>query len=166
MWLVTLTWGVWLYVLPSWLFAGSHNDMVYALGLGLVPEQFVQPVLAALLHSLDGNNTFVVDAFGVWLLPQLVELGAGEAVMDWMLSEAYPSYGFFVRNNIVNATTMMEHWDTPMENDSHNHAWLNSVALFYRTRLLGIVPQTPGWETTRIRFVRATAAWEAVCCRR
>eukprot|EP00041_Stephanoeca_diplocostata_P037664 m.1434102 g.1434102 ORF g.1434102 m.1434102 type:complete len:1117 (+) comp25080_c0_seq44:281-3631(+) len=130
---------------------GSHNDMVYALGLGLVPQEQVPRVLAALLDSLDENNTFIVDAFGVWLLPELVELGAGEAVMDWMLSETYPSFGFFVRNGIINATTMMEHWDTPMENDSHNHAWLNSVALFYRTRLLGIMPQSAGWSTVRIR---------------
>ena len=42
-------------------------------------------------------------------------------------------------NAYVNATTMMEHWDTPEENSSHNHAWLNSVAYFFRARLGGIV---------------------------
>ena len=51
----------------------------------------------------------------------------------------------------MNATTMMEHWDTPSENDSHNHAWLNSVALFYRSGLLGLAPVAPGWSEIRVR---------------
>jgi hypothetical protein len=50
----------------------------------------------------------------------------------------YPSYGFFVRNTVINATTMFEHWTTPFENSSHNHAWFNSVALFYRKFLVSL----------------------------
>ena len=60
-------------------------------------------------------------------------------------------YGYFVRNPIINATAMMEHWTTPTDDSSHNHAWMNSVALFYRSRLLGIMPTAPGWARLRIR---------------
>ena len=68
-----------------------------------------------------------------------------------LFSNRYPSYGFFVRNDVINATSMMEHWDTPMENSSHNHAWMNSVALFYRKYFAGLAPSAPGWSEVRVR---------------
>jgi hypothetical protein len=130
----------------------TDDEQVYALGLGLVPVARVPAVLNGLLERVRARGgAFVVDAFGVWLVQNLVPLGAGEAVMNWMLSEEYPSYGYMIRNKFVNATTMMEHWDTMTENDSHNHAWLNSVALFYRSGLLGLAPVAPGWSEIRVR---------------
>ena len=45
----------------------------------------------------------------------------------WVTSERYPSYGYMLSNG---ATTTWEHWDTIYEDDSWNHAWLNSVLEF------------------------------------
>ena len=130
----------------------TDDEQIYALGLGLVPAERVPAVLDGLLGRVRARGgAFVVDAFGVWLLQNLVPLGAGEAVMNWMLSEEYPSYGYMIRNQLVNASTMFEHWDTMTENDSHNHAWLNSVALFYRAWLLGLAPVAPAWSEIRVR---------------
>ena len=130
----------------------DQNAQLYALGLGLVPTAKVPVVVHSLVADVAAqNNSFIVDPFAVWLAHSLVELGAGEVLMDWLLDTRYPSYGYFVRNTIVNATAMMEHWNTPEENSSHNHAWMNSVALFYRSRLLGIMPTAPAWASVRIR---------------
>ena len=152
--------------------AGAYSDglgttdqsaQIYALGLGLVPEEEEGRVVDALLADVKrANNSFVVDAFSVWLMHCLVELGAGEEVMDWMLSTTYPSYGYFLRNDIITATAMMEHWNTPTDDSSHNHAWLNSVSLFYRSRLLGIMPTGAGWAKIRVRpwlLGRANLTW-------
>jgi alpha-L-rhamnosidase len=129
-----------------------QSAQIYALGLGLVPEAEVPRVVAGLMQDVvAANNSFVVDAFSVWLMHCLVELGAGEEVMQWMMAETYPSYGYFIRNQMVTATAMMEHWTTPTDDSSHNHAWMNSVALFYRSRLVGIAPTGPGWSHVRVR---------------
>ena len=130
----------------------DQSAQIYALGLGLVPIAEQPRVVAGLLRDVKAaNNSFVVDAFSVWLMHCLVELGAGESVMEWMMSTTYPSYGYFIKNDIIKATAMMEHWNTPSDDSSHNHAWMNSVSLFYRSRLLGIMPTGPGWSAVRIR---------------
>jgi hypothetical protein len=38
-----------------------------------------------ILLTLGTNGSFYVDAFTVWLMHSLVDMGAGETVMDWML---------------------------------------------------------------------------------
>lgn len=60
---------------------------------------------------------------------------AGEAAYGWVASETYPSYGYMLANG---ATTTLEHWDTPEEHDSWNHAWLNSVLEFMHSYIVGI----------------------------
>lgn len=59
---------------------GIPDDMVYALGLSLVPEERQASTLAALLKTRVNTTNFNVDAFGVWLIGYLVELGIGEEV--------------------------------------------------------------------------------------
>jgi hypothetical protein len=54
--------------------------MVYALGLGLVPANRRQSTVQALLDSRVNTTNFVVDAFGAWLIGDLVPYGCGEEV--------------------------------------------------------------------------------------
>ncbi len=85
----------------------TDDEQVYALGLGLVPNERVSAMLAGLLGRVRARGgAFVVDAFGVWLLQNLVPLGAGEAVMNWMLSEEYPRYELRFRICIHLSTVM------------------------------------------------------------
>lgn len=135
---------------------GTDDELVYALGLGLVPAATVPSVVATLRTQVQARGYFNVDAFGVWLLRDVLEMGLASLVGEWLVRTAYPSYGYFLSNSYANATTMMEHWNTPAEDTSHNHAWLNSVSLLFRSRILGLSPvhgsaRAGAWQRARVR---------------
>lgn len=54
--------------------------MVYALGLGLVPKNRQQSTVNALLKTRVNGTNFAIDAFGAWLIGNLVQFGCGEEV--------------------------------------------------------------------------------------
>lgn len=134
---------------------GRDDELVYALALGMVPEANTKAIVETLRAQVTARGYFIVDAFGVWLLRDMIELGLASEVGQWLASTTRPSYGYFLNNPIINATTMMEHWNTPEENTSHNHAWLNSVSLLFRSHVLGISPTLGpaggGWRNVTVR---------------
>jgi hypothetical protein len=119
---------------------GSDDELIYAIALGLLSDEQAKAAAAVLQDNYNQRGYFDVDAFGVWLLRHLFAYGLGPSIWEWITSTTFPSYGFFIRNNVINATTMFEHWHTPTANDSHNHAWLNSISLLFRSHLVGLLP--------------------------
>ena len=119
---------------------GTDDELVYAIGLGVLTEPQAKAAAAVLQANYNRQGYFNVDAFGVWLLRHLFDYGLGPSIWEWITSTTFPSYGYFLRNSVINATTMFEHWHTPTDNDSHNHAWLNSISLLFRSHLVGILP--------------------------
>lgn len=135
---------------------GSDDEVLYAIGVGLVPTALIPNVTASLQKQVQQRGFFQVDNFGVWILRDLLELGdIVHDVAKWLVRTEPPSYGYFMNNAFQNATTMMEHWATPEEDTSHNHAWLNSVSLLFRARILGLRPvwniSALAWGQARVR---------------
>ena len=121
--------------------SGSQDELVFALALGLLATPEDANATARLLGQLMVAAGHVdTGALGTWLLRHVFSFGLGPHVWAWLISSRQPSYGYFLNNGYQNATTMFEHWGTPEENTSHNHAWLNSVSLLFRSHLLGLRP--------------------------
>jgi hypothetical protein len=69
-----------------------------------------------------------------------------------LASTEYPGYGYMLATG---ATSLYEHWATPWELTSNNHAWLGSVSSFMRGVVGGIAPApgARGFDRIRLRPV-------------
>jgi len=139
-----------------------------ALAAGVVPQSEVKDVAHALITSISNGSSYGVGVapfhlnVGVvgcaWIFDMLTSLGADEVILETVLQDTWPSFGFMVAEN---ATTIWEAWTAfPPGNlgASLNHATLTSnfVSWMY-SAVAGLDTvsnaSTSGWEHVLIRPV-------------
>ena len=124
----------------------TQTGFALALAFDLLPDN-LRPVAATrLVENLEAHDWRMTTGFlGVkWLLPVLSRFGFSDVAYKLLLGEAFPSWGFCIRQG---ATTMWERWDswTPEhgfqeEMNSFNHYAFGSVGEWLYGYLGGIRP--------------------------
>jgi alpha-L-rhamnosidase len=119
------------------------------LSLGLVPPDHRSAVLDNLvadIHAHDDHlNTGTIGT--KMILPVLTDNGYGDLAYTIAAQTTYPSWGYWFTQ--LGATTMWEQWEATAR--SHDHAFFGTVDDWFYTRLAGIRPAAPGYETILIK---------------
>lgn len=122
---------------------------VLPLALGLVPDDFVEPVVGNLVRDITEvhNGHLNVGALGVkHLLPVLSKHGQAELALTVALQRTYPSWGQWRDKG---ATTMWEAWD--LDSRSHDHYFLGTVSQWLHEDVAGLRPVAPGFAEIEVR---------------
>ena len=121
---------------------GSQPANILALALpNLVPPTLHANVLNSLLTSLNTTGYFTGGIVSVAaLFPLLSNEGHHDLALKLALSTNFPSYGYMFHNNIQNATTTWEQWNTlpTQAQSSLNHHMFNSIGSWFYRYLAGI----------------------------
>jgi alpha-L-rhamnosidase len=122
---------------------------VLPLAFGLVPDDFVEPVVANLVRDIvdvhDGHLN--VGALGVkHLLPVLSRHGRADLALTVALQRTYPSWGQWREKG---ATSMWEAWD--LDARSHDHYFLGTVSQWLHEDVAGLRPAAPGFAEIEVR---------------
>jgi len=134
---------------------GYQTANALALALpGVVPQAKVASVVAALVNDIKAHDTTItvgiVGAAQLW--PVLSNNGQHDLALILAQSIKYPSHGYMSFNNVENATTLWELWDSPSEGpgmDSRNHIMFGSIGAWFYRSVAGINPN--GLEMIEIR---------------
>jgi len=112
---------------------------------GVVPADKVKLVVAALVNDINSHGvtltTGIVGAAQLW--PALSSNGQHDLALTLAQSTKYPSHGWMFTNQIENATTLWELWDSPKEGpemDSRNHIMFGSIGAWFYRYVAGINP--------------------------
>ena len=116
---------------------GSQAMNILPLSLpGVVPEQLRSQVLKSLVTNIVSTGYFTGGIVSVnALYPLLSKEGHHDLALQLAQSTSYPSYGFMSNNDIQNATTVWEQWNTLPQGarSSLNHHMFSTIgAWFYR----------------------------------
>lgn len=118
---------------------GSQGSQVFALKLGLIPDEYKDKAFSALTRSLsEAGNTFTTGNLNTrYLFDVLTEYGRADLAYDIIRNERYPGYGFMLENG---ATTIWERFELKKEPgmNSHNHPMYASVDMWFYRYVLGI----------------------------
>ena len=121
---------------------GSQTANILALALpNVVPAALRSAVLESLVNDLRSTGHFTGGIVSVAALyPLLSNEGHQDLALQLALSTSFPSYGYMFNNNIQNATTTWEQWNTlPTQADSSlNHHMFNSIGGWFYRYLAGI----------------------------
>ena len=133
----------------------------------VVPPSLRSNVLDTLVKNLQTTGYFTGGIVSVAALyPLLSKEGYHDLALKLAQATSYPSYGYMFNNDIQNATTTWEQWNTLPQGalSSLNHHMFNSIgAWFYRyvagielngLRTITIHPRMP-YEVHRLTHVRA-----------
>lgn len=120
----------------------SQAMNVLALALpNVVPETVRSSVLNLLLEEITTIGYFTGGIVSVApLYPLLSNEGHHDLALKLALSISYPSYGYMFHNDIQNATTTWEQWNTLPDGarSSFNHHMFNSIGAWFYRYLAGI----------------------------
>jgi alpha-L-rhamnosidase len=121
---------------------GNQPANVLALALpNVVPASLRSTVLNSLINNLLTTGYFTGGIVSVAALyPLLSKEGHHDLALKLAQSTTFPSYGYMFNNNIQNATTTWEQWNTlPTQADSSlNHHMFNSIGAWFYRYLAGI----------------------------
>jgi alpha-L-rhamnosidase len=119
------------------------------LSLGLVPPGHRQGVLDNLVADIHarGDHLNTGNLGTKLILPVLTDNGYGDLAYTIAAQTTYPSWGYWFTQ--LGATTMWEQWEATAR--SHDIAFLGTVDDWFYTRLAGIQPAAPGYETILIK---------------
>ena len=137
----------------------TQTAYLLALFVGLLPESKVQKAVTHLVDNIERRGGKLTTGFvGVrHLCPILTEFGHRELAYRLALSDAYPSWGYSIRQG---ATTIWERWDgwtrergfqSPNMN-SFNHFVPGSVGEWLFENMAGIGDDRSGGAFQRIRL--------------
>ncbi|CAF1233683.1 unnamed protein product [Rotaria sordida] len=118
----------------------AANTLALALS-NVVPVSIRATVLNALVTSLNTTGHFYGGIVSVApLYPLLSREGYHDLALKLALSTSYPSYGYMFHNEIQNATTTWEQWNTlpTQAQSSLNHHMFNSIGAWFYRYLVGI----------------------------
>lgn len=124
---------------------------VLPLAFGLVPDQHVASVRAALVRDLEERTGRHLDlgAIGVrHLLQVLSEAGRDDLALDVLLQRTRPGWGAWYE---AGERTLVESWDVDAR--SRNHYFLGSVASWIQQRVGAMRVLEPGWRRFEVRPV-------------
>ena len=121
---------------------GSQPANILALTLpNVVPPALHGTVLNSLISSLQTKGYFTGGIVSVAaLFPLLSNEGHHDLALKLALSTTFPSFGYMFHNDIQNATTTWEQWNTlpTQAQSSLNHHMFNSIGSWFYRYLAGI----------------------------
>ncbi|CAF0869032.1 unnamed protein product [Adineta steineri] len=121
---------------------GSQSANILSLTLPtVVPNHLRTTVLNSLINSLVNTGYFTGGIISVAALyPLLSNEGYHDLALKLALSTSYPSYGYMFNNQIQNATTTWEQWNSlpTGARSSLNHHMFNSIGAWFYRYLAGI----------------------------
>ncbi len=135
--------------------ASLHANM-FALALGLVPDQYRESVVRFVL-----GRGMACSVYGAqYLLEALYDNGQPQAALDLMRSDSRRSWLNMIR---VGSTMTTEAWDEYYKpNSTWNHAWGSAPANIIARKLMGIEPLEPGFRKIRIRPQPGDLDWAKI----
>ncbi|CAF2935239.1 unnamed protein product [Rotaria sp. Silwood2] len=120
----------------------SQAMNILALALpGVVPVSLRKAVLNLLVNDIMTTGHFTGGIVSVApLYPLLSKEGYHDLALKLALATSYPSYGYMFHNDIQNATTTWELWNTLPQGAraSLNHHMFNSIGAWFYRYLAGI----------------------------
>lgn len=122
----------------------SQTGNAMPLFLGLTPPEHRLNVLENLANNISQNtNRVTAGDVGFYYVVQALQNGGRSDVLYNMLCQTNgPGYLYQLR---MNATSLTEAWDTDA-GSSQNHCMLGHIEEWFYTGLLGIRPETPGFQ--------------------
>ncbi|CAF0797113.1 unnamed protein product [Adineta ricciae] len=121
---------------------GSQAMNILPLALrAVVPTSVRAAVLSSLIDNIAKTGHFTGGIVSVApLYPMLSNEGHHDLALQLALSISYPSYGYMFNNDIQNATTTWELWNTLPQGAtaSLNHHMFNSIGAWFYRYLAGI----------------------------
>jgi len=121
---------------------GSQPMNILALDLpDVVPKSLRPTVVQSLVDNLIKTGYFTGGIISVnALFPLLSREGHHDLALQLAEKTSYPSYGYMFNNNVQNATTNWEGWDTLPQGgaSSLNHHMFNSIGAWFYRYLAGI----------------------------
>jgi hypothetical protein len=121
---------------------GSQPMNILALALpDVVPTSLRPAVVNSLINNIVTTGYFTGGIVSVnALYPLLSKEGHHDLALKLAQNTSYPSYGYMFHNDIQNATTTWEAWDTlPQEaTSSLNHHMFNTIGAWFYRYLAGI----------------------------
>jgi hypothetical protein len=124
--------------------AALHSNL-FALAFGLVPESAKETVIAYIKSKGMACGVYASN----FLLEALFDAGEAEYALSLLTSTTDRSWYNMIR---IGSTMTIEAWDNKYKsNNGWSHAWSSSPAHILPRKLIGIEPETPGFETFRVR---------------
>jgi len=121
---------------------GNQPANILALALpNVVPVSLRAAVLNSLINNLVTTGYFTGGIVSIApLYPLLSKEGHHDLALKLALSTSFPSYGYMFHNDIQNATTTWEQWNTlpTQAGSSLNHHMFNSIGAWFYRYLAGI----------------------------
>jgi alpha-L-rhamnosidase len=121
---------------------GSQPMNILALDLpDVVPESLRPTVVNSLVNNILTTGYFTGGIVSVnALYPLLSKEGYHDLALKLAQNTSYPSYGYMFNNNVQNATTNWEGWNTLPQGgaSSLNHHMFNSIGAWFYRYLAGI----------------------------
>jgi alpha-L-rhamnosidase len=121
---------------------GSQAMNILALALpDVVPASLRAAVLSSLINNIITTDHFTGGIVSVAPLYPLLSIeGHHDLALKLAQSTSYPSYGYMFHNDIQNATTTWELWNTLPQGAtaSLNHHMFNSIGAWFYRYLAGI----------------------------
>jgi alpha-L-rhamnosidase len=121
---------------------GNQPANILALALpNVVPASLRTTVLNSLINNLVTTGYFTGGIISIAALyPLLSNEGHHDLALKLAQSTSYPSYGYMFHNDIQNATTTWEQWNTlpTQAGSSFNHHMFNSIGAWFYRYLAGI----------------------------
>ena len=121
---------------------GSQAMNILPLSLpGVVPDSLRPAVLNSLVNNIVTTGYFTGGIVSVnALYPLLSKEGHHDLALTLAQNTSYPSYGYMFNNDIQNATTTWEQWNTLPQGarSSLNHHMFNSIGAWFYRYLAGI----------------------------
>jgi alpha-L-rhamnosidase len=121
---------------------GCQTANILSLELpNVVPQSLRPTVVNSLVNSLNDVGHFTGGIISVAaLFPLLSRETHHDLALKLALSTTYPSYGYMFNNDIQNATTTWEEWDSlPRQAwSSFNHHMFNTIGAWFYRYLAGI----------------------------
>ncbi|MDG0812967.1 alpha-L-rhamnosidase-related protein [Cohnella rhizosphaerae] len=130
--------------------SGSQTAQLMPLAFGMVPDGFVGKAVEGLLAAIERKGRRLdTGIYGTrYLMDVLADHGHIDLALALLTQPEYPGFGYQIGQG---ATTLWEQWSEKGGMHSHDHAMFGGVGASFYTRLGGIEPLSPGYETIRIR---------------
>ena len=132
---------------------GMQTDQSLPLSFGLVPEEYKEAVLKALVKRVEEDKCHVnAGVHGAKAsLNVLSANGYGELAYKMATAQDFPSWGWWLANG---RTTLVENWRLDVTRDnSDNHIMFGDIAAWFHRALGGINPdpEQPGFRHIILR---------------
>lgn len=131
---------------------GSQGANVFALYLGIVPQEEIPTVVNLIVADIESNeNHLTTGNLMTKYLPEiLTEYGHVDAAFRLVTQTTYPSWGYMIEQG---ATTIWERWEyeTGYGMNSHNHPMYGSISAWFYRYLAGITPLMPNFSKIKIK---------------